>query len=251
MSDVTLRPRGEYGYDGDYRVLPAPVVAGIFTLVCLAVSAFAVIEAVRGSTVAGVVLGCVAAYLVAAGLCFVCFTRTGKFAVWADVLAGLDLRGDERVLDIGCGRGAVLLAVAKLLPRGRAVGVDLWRADQTGNHPEATWRNAELEGVRDRIGLDTGDMTRLPYADGTFDLIVSSLAIHNVPGMPGRLTAVEEAARVLTPGGRLAIADIGFTRRYAARLHDLGLQDVHRHSLGPRYWWAPWLPTHLVTARKP
>jgi hypothetical protein len=35
-------------------------------------------------------------------------TRRGKFAVWADVLARMDLRGDEHVLDMGCGRGAVM-----------------------------------------------------------------------------------------------------------------------------------------------
>lgn len=254
MSDVIsmLRhPRGEYGYDGDYRLIPAPVVAAIYTLVCLVPLGFAAAAAIRGSAVTATVLGLVALLLVVSGVLAVRFTRVGKFEVWAGVLAGLGLRGDERVLDVGCGRGAVFLTVAKLLPRGRAVGVDLWRADQTGNGPEATWRNAEAEGVEDRIGLDTGDMTRLPYDDGTFDLIVSSLAIHNVPGMAGRLAAVQEAARVLRPGGRIAIADVGFTRRYAARLRDLGLRDVRRRSLGWRSWWVPGAATHLVTATKP
>src|SRR5438270_621724 len=58
-------------------------------------------------------------------------TATGrfrKFAVWAELLDRLDLRGDERLLDVGCGRGAVLLMAARRLPRGRAVGVDVWSA---------------------------------------------------------------------------------------------------------------------------
>jgi SAM-dependent methyltransferase len=246
------RPRGDYGFDGDYRVVPAPVIAGVYVLICLVPVVFAVVEAAGGRTITAVVLGLVAVFLVAMGVSAIYCTRVGKFRVWAEVLGGLGLRGDERVLDIGCGRGAVLLAVAKLLPRGRAVGVDLWRADQTGNGPESTRRNAELEGVADRMELHTGDMTRLPFDDGSFDLIVSSLAIHNVPGMPGRLAAVEEAARVLRPGGRIAIADIGFTRRYAARLNELGLRDVRRRGLGPRFWWSgPWIATYLVTATKP
>src|SRR5262245_2127198 len=64
---------------------------------------------------------------------FVYATRAGKFAVWAEVLDQLDLEGDERLLDVGCGRGAVLLMAAQRLPRGRAVGVDVWSAkDQSG-----------------------------------------------------------------------------------------------------------------------
>jgi arsenite methyltransferase len=51
--------------------------------------------------------------------------RREKFEVWARILDGLGLRGDETLLDMGCGRGAVLLTAAKLLPAGRAIGVDL------------------------------------------------------------------------------------------------------------------------------
>jgi hypothetical protein len=66
-------------------------------------------------------------------------SRRGKFVVWASLLDQLQLRGDERVLDLGCGRGAVLLLAAQRLTTGRAVGVDIWRrGDQSGNSAEAT-----------------------------------------------------------------------------------------------------------------
>jgi arsenite methyltransferase len=140
---------------------------------------------------------------------------------------------------------------AKLLPRGRAVGIDLWRADQTGNSPDATRRNAEHEGVADRVELDTGDMRQLPFADNTFDLIISNLALHNIPSAAGRRAAIDEAVRVLRPGGRLAIADLWSTNRHRARLQELGLTDVRRRNLGWRMWWGgPWFPTRLVTATK-
>jgi arsenite methyltransferase len=179
-------------------------------------------------------------------------TTRGKFAVWRDVLDALSPRGDERVLDLGCGRGAVLIAVARRLTSGRVTGADLWRSvDQSGNAPEVTRANAELEGVADRIALDTADMTALPYPDASFDLVVSSMAVHNIHPAPGRLIAVDEALRVLRPGGRLVIADIAAARSYAAHLTARGLTPAVR-PLGWRMWWGgPWLPTLLVTATKP
>ncbi|OEV08503.1 class I SAM-dependent methyltransferase [Streptomyces nanshensis] len=246
------RPRGDYGFDGDYRVIPAPVVAAVYILICLVPAEFAVLYSGRGEVASAVAAGLVAVLLVAFGVTAVRATRVGKFEAWGPVLQGLGLRGDEEVLDMGCGRGAVLLSVAKLLPGGRATGIDIWRADQTGNSPDATWRNAELEGVSERIEVCTGDMTHMPFDDGRFDVIVSSLAIHNVSTMAGRLAAVDEAVRVLRPGGRLAVADIGFTKRYAARLRESGMNGVSRRSLGWRFWWGgPWLATWLVTATKP
>lgn len=173
--------------------------------------------------------------------------------VWAELLDRLNLRGDERVLDLGCGRGAVLMLAAEHLHTGRAVGVDLWRSrDQSGNLAEATRRIAIAEGVTDRVELYTADMTSLPFEADSFDLIVSNIAIHNVKGRQGREKAIEEAVRVLRPGGRLMLADLWATGLYRAHLEKLGLANVTRRGLGWRMWWSgPWLPTHLVTAIKP
>ncbi len=177
----------------------------------------------------------------------------GKFVVWAELLDGLGLRGDEQILDLGCGRGAVLLMAAQCVPDGRAVGVDIWRKqDQSGNAAEATRRNAIAEGVADRIELHTADMTALPFADDTFDVVVSSLAIHNIKRNAGRDRAIDEAIRVLRPGGRLLIVDIFATRRYHRRLIERGMNNVTRRGLGIRLWWGgPWVSTHLVTASIP
>src|SRR5437588_11553201 len=72
-------------------------------------------------------------WLCANAASYVYTTRAGKFRVWAELLDGLQLRGDERLLDIGCGRGAVLLMAAQRLPAGRAVGADPWsKTDHSG-----------------------------------------------------------------------------------------------------------------------
>src|SRR6516225_7216317 len=180
-------------------------------------------------------------------------TLRGKFVVWAELLDQLNLRGDERILDLGCGRGAVLLMAAQHLTTGRAVGVDLWRSvDQSGNSAEATRRNAVAEGVADRVELHTADMTALPFEDDSFDMVLSSLAIHNIKGSAGREKAISEAVRVLRPGGRLLIADIRGTRQHQAQLVKFGMNDVARRGLGWRFWWCdPFGVTRLVTATKP
>ena len=136
---------------------------------------------------------------------------------------------------------------AQHLTTGRAVGMDLWRTvDQSGNSAEATQRNAIAEEVADRVELHTGDMTALPFEDNRFDVVLSSLAIHNISGRGGREKAISEAMRVLRPGGRLLIVDVRGTRQYQAQLGKIGIYDVARRRLG---WWS-W-PARLVTATKP
>lgn len=154
---------------------------------------------------------------------------------------------------MGCGRGAVLTAVARRLTTGRVTGVDIWStSDQSGNARDVTLRNASLEGVSDRVQIETGDMRALPCADATFDLVVSSLAIHNIRSNADRRRAIQEAFRVLKPGGRIVIADIRATAVYADELRTLGAADVRRRRLGWRFWWGnPFGATTLLTASKP
>jgi len=131
--------------------------------------------------------------------------------------------------------------------------VDLWRkGDQSGNAEAATRRNAAAEGVADRVDVQTADMTSLPFDAASFDVVVSNLAVHNVKTRAGRTKAIDEAVRVLRPGGRLLIADLRATKEYQNHLAALGIRDVTRSNLGWRMWWSgPWLPTRLVTASKP
>src|SRR5882672_1097387 len=124
--------------------------------------------------------------------------------------------GRERVLDVGCGRGLMLVGAAKRLTTGTASGIDLWQAeDLSGNRPEATMENAASEGVADRVDVQTADMRKIPFPDATFDVIVSCSAIHNIYDAPGRRQAIAEIVRVLKPGGEAVIDDIRHGREYA------------------------------------
>ena len=180
-------------------------------------------------------------------------TLYGKFVWWSDLLDDAGLRGNECAVDLGCGRGAVLVSLAKRLTRGRVLGIDLWRSrDQSGNDIEATKHNARACGVEDRVELNTGNITTLPYDDGQFDLVVSSLAIHNLKVREDRRQAITEAVRVLEPGGKIIIADISHAEDYADWLTEAGMEAVTLHDLGVRGWWGgPWMPTSAVTANRP
>jgi SAM-dependent methyltransferase len=238
--------RGDYGYDAPY----API--GFAALGLIAVAG-GILCAVRGEYRPAAWMTAYGLFFLGNASSFLYTTRRGKLIVWESILDGLGLRGDERVVDLGCGRGAVLTAVARRLTTGRVTGVDLWSTkDQSGNAIEVTRRNAELEGVADRIEVRTGDMRALPLPDAAFDVVVSSLAIHNIPSRAGRAQAIAEAVRVLAPGGRIAIADIRRTAHYARTLEKLGAVDVRRRRLGWRFWYGnPIAATTLVTARKP
>lgn len=246
------RHRGDYGIDGSFHRVPLGGQLAALAVGCAALAIYGGIALARGPLWAGAAaLVLDVAVLTQVGLYWHA-TRAGKFKVWDDVLDGLRLRGDETVLDMGCGRGAVLCAAAKRLPDGRAIGVDLWQADQTDNSADATRANAALEGVADRIEVRTGDMTALPLADASVEVVVSNLAIHNIGSREGRRGALAEAARVLRPGGRLAIADLWEIRQHAAQLREMGWRDVTWRNLGWRMWYGgPWTSTRLVTATKP
>jgi arsenite methyltransferase len=237
--------RGDYGFDAPNVLvrLAAAVLLGLLAaLVCWAL-------AWRWLAAASLIIALVFALSAAS---FLFTTKRGKFSVWSELLDGLHMRGDERLLDVGCGRGAVLFLAAKRLPEGRAVGIDLWSSrDQSGNSEQTTLRNAELEGVRERIELHTGDMRKLPFPDRSFDVVTSSLAIHNIPDEEGRLQAAEEIWRVTKPGGAALIADIRHTAEYARRLGALPGARVEHRRLDWRFWYGgPQVATRLVTMRR-
>jgi arsenite methyltransferase len=175
-------------------------------------------------------------------------SRVAKLRMRALIIDALGLNGSERVLDVGCGRGLLLIEAAKRLPEGEAVGLDVWSArDLSGNRPETALQNARLEGVEKRIRLETGDMRKMPFAEASFDAVVASLAIHNVSGREGRSAAVREIARVLRPGGHVALLDFVRTGEYVSSLRALGWTDVRRTAFSIQMF----PPVRIVLGIKP
>ena len=161
-------------------------------------------------------------------------SRVGKVRERERLLDTLTWRGDEQVLDLGCGRGLMLIGAARRLRTGRAIGIDLWRTeDLGGNSPAAARANAAVEGVADRVTLETADMRALPLASASIDVVLSQAAVHNIVEASGRRQALEEVARVLRPGGTVLLADIRHVDEYAEVLRERGLTaDVEGSVIG-------------------
>jgi arsenite methyltransferase len=193
------------------------------------------------------VLALIGLVFVAIGAVMVWSSRVAKLRLRDQMLDSLALRGDERILDVGCGRGLLAIGAAKRLKNGKVVGIDVWNPfDLSGNTPDAAKANVKLEGVADKVRIENGDAQKLVYPDNHYDVVVSNLVLHNIPEHDARAQAVREMVRVLKPGGKLAIFDLFRTAEYADVLRASGAKDVELSKTS--FLWC--VPGRSLTARK-
>ena len=154
----------------------------------------------------------------------------------------------ETVLDVGAGRGLLLIAAAKKLSTGHAIGIDIWSTvDLSGNSPEAVRKNIALEGVEGRAEVRSEDAQEMSFADESFDVVLTNACLHNIHPGEGRRQACSEIVRVLKPGGRAVISDFQHMRAYARQFRNAGL-TVEMGRLG---WFQTFPPLRILVARKP
>lgn len=107
--------------------------------------------------------------------------------------------------------------------------------------------NAAALGVTDRTRVVTGDMSAPQLPDASADLVLACLSIHNIHDRARRRAVIEHAARMLRPGGRLAIIDFAQTAEYVTDARAAGLVDASRSGLTALMW----PPARIVTVSKP
>ena len=171
----------------------------------------------------------------ASGMLF--YSKVGKLGMRERLLDRIPWRGDERVLDVGCGRGLLTVAAAHRVPNGSVVGVDVWNPTAlSGNRSESVVENAKIEGVDSRIEVKHGDARELPFADASFNVVVSNYVVHELKTRRDRERMMCELARVLKPGGRVALVDIIFTEDCVKDLTRFGV-DAERVRDGFLSFW--------------
>lgn len=116
---------------------------------------------------------------------------------------------DHRVLDLGCGTATLTILIKKRYPRATAVGVD-------GDRRVLAIARRKITRVSVDLQLDFGLASELPYPDGSFDRVLSSLLFHHLTRRQKR-QAMAEVMRVLRPGGELHVADWGQARNALER----------------------------------
>jgi ubiquinone/menaquinone biosynthesis C-methylase UbiE len=120
----------------------------------------------------------------------------------------LELKGTEYVLDLGSGTGRTAVQMAKRLTTGSLVGIDIWdKMELGGNSPERAYKNAEIEGVRDKVEFKFGNVLEIPFDNNIFDIVTCSSVLNNLPGEKSRIKSIEEIFRVLKIGGKCMLLE--------------------------------------------
>jgi ubiquinone/menaquinone biosynthesis C-methylase UbiE len=131
-----------------------------------------------------------------------------------DLVEQAQVSRESRVLDVGCGTGTLAIMVKQLHPEAEVVGID---ADS--KILGIARAKAAKAGIN--LTLDQGMADQLPYADSSFDRVLSSLFLHHLTTESKRRT-LREVFRILRSGGRLDVVDFGpprtFYSRWLARL---------------------------------
>lgn len=182
------------------------------------------------------------------------FSYDGKRQMSKQIIEGLSqyviLPEGGKGLDVGCGSGALTIAVAKRNPQARMVGIDRWGAEYASYNQTLCEGNAKVEGVDDRTSFAKGNALKLDFPDETFDAVTSNYVYHNIPSR-NRQAILLETLRVLKKGGTFAIHDVfscmmyGDMRAFVQRLKEMGYEEVElidtTHGMFMSPWEAKWM----------
>ncbi len=244
---MSLKNKPNYGLDAPTTVYICTLIAMILIVSAILVLYFFQASYFYTSIFVGVSLLVSAVSTLYPAIMIIFGSYKLKFRERDWLLDLVKIQGHEQVLDVGCGRGLLLIGAAKKLTTGKATGIDIWNhVDQANNSAHATIENAKIENVLNKIEIITADARQMPFSANSFDLVISSWALHNISTAAERSKALAEILRVLKPNGTVAIMDIQASQEYLAFFKANNFS--HIQILGPRYTFG--IPTYIVMATK-
>ena len=240
-----MAEKPDYGIDAPHVIRNLLIAGVVCALLALAVGSVTIAH-IRFEFYPGLLYS--AGCFVVPAILMLMYAKAGKFRHRDRMLAKVTWAGTETVLDVGAGRGLLLIGAAKRLTAGHATGIDIWNAeDLSGNGPEALLSNIALEGVEEKTTVKSEDARKMSFPDGSFDVVLSNLCLHNIYQQEGRSQACREIARVLKRGGIAVISDYRHVREYAAAFVACGLTV----EMCPLDWTGTFPPLRILIARKP
>ena len=148
---------------------------------------------------------------------------------WNVLIDQLKWDGKGEALDIGTGNGPIAILLAKKHPSSIVKGIDYWGEPWT-YAKQVCERNAEVEGVADRVSFEKASAVDLPFSDGEFDAVLSNFVFHAIK-FQDRTQLIAEALRVLRDGGSFAFQDLFNDEFYSEDFLDVvngwGLSEVN------------------------
>ncbi|TAL57430.1 MAG: class I SAM-dependent methyltransferase [Nanoarchaeota archaeon] len=118
-----------------------------------------------------------------------------------EIISKLQIKGNMRILDAGCGTGSLAIDMAK------SGSKKVFAIDPDPKILEIAKRKAIKNNVK--VDFRNSYMQKLPFPDGYFDVVISSLVFHHIPGEKGKRNAIKEVKRVLKWNGTFMISDFG------------------------------------------
>jgi len=149
------------------------------------------------------------------------------------VLEHLEWDGKGKIIDIGCGNGALTIETAKKYPELQVTGIDYW-GGQWEYSQKACEANARNSEVGERTSFQKASASALPFTDDYFDGAISNLVFHEVHDTRDKKEVVKEALRVVKKGGYFAFQDLFLLKGYYGPIENLlatikswGIQEVN------------------------
>jgi arsenite methyltransferase len=235
--------KADYGQEIHGIIITAPILGILITALAIWQYQGYIIDQSIQKLAMVIVFTCFAILLFTTAIAGIWTSRFGKLILRDKVFSRLNFKGSEKTLDLGCGKGLLLIEAAKRTPDGRATGADLW--DKTLEYSytaQMALNNAKIEGVADRVEVVTADAQAMLFADNSFDVVMTSLMLHHVPDIS---KALNEMIRITKPGGTIVIADVN-SKRFVAMLKSLGLSQIELHFATRLFF----IPAHVVMGVK-
>ena len=110
---------------------------------------------------------------------------------WSKMIETGGEEGDLTILDVGCGTGRATISVTQTFHSARVIGIDIFHG-ASGNSPEQVQKNAQIEGVGDRVEIQHGNLLHIPFPESTFDVVTSSSVLHDVHDDSDKVKAVQK-----------------------------------------------------------